>query len=1377
MTKKRWVAWLACLWPFLTFADGASFTPPTGDYSVIFLSNIFGVVDGVLNGTGSQVVGTMFSVLNAAVLAIGGIVIMYTLVVATMNTAHEGKFLGEKWSSIWVPVRISIGLALLLPKASGYCMMQIFFMWVVVQGVGAADKVWNAALQYLNRGGVIIAEQLKTSSTSSSSTANITQGAMTILAGQVCMLGLQNVLQAAQKSYQSTANSSGPCYGTAPNSSVTAICTAAVPDFLGSVNAVAAQQLQTPSGYESSLCQSSSSSSSSTSTASLPAYFIVQMPNFPSTSEYVSLNGICGSIAWNPISSTWIQSVQNTMSSASCSDLQATAFSRAIAIQQMYVDLQSIATTMVNNDPQLAALNSTSSSTSTTTTTFSSIATNQFGVPLQSNNQLCTPPLPNNNCVSWGADQTTNVAVPVLFSGTELNQAVLDYDAVMMPTLNLVAAANSAANDSSSRKFISDAQQQGWLMAGAYFFNLITLNGNASTSSQEIDSTSGLEQSVTPCSSFQSSSFGASNACNPTQACGSAATPDAAATTYSSLCYMLNMNPTNANYVNALISGLGLSMTPLSISSTTFSNSNQTPITGIGSSTVYGFGINESMVTLPGQPGTTPPTFQFNFKASIDPSSMSLPKMHFAAGPFGLGYLIGNILYNFIIKNLLQFVVNLIMQIVGLIVTLLLVLPMMASANIILAAMKILTQNGVNPIVCLGNMGTSLVNYVMDFIPVGITAALFSAFMPMTTTVLVAMAPFTVSMVLAFFSVGMITAYYIPLVPYIAFLTGVIAWFIAVIEAMVAAPLVALGVVYPEGHEVLGKSEPGFMILLNVFLRPCMMIIGFILGISLSYVSIWVLNAGFQNAQAFFEGSQGIQYISFAGMLTIFYSTMIYTMLYLTLVQKAFSLIYILPDGILRWIGGQSESIGGQAAQWGQESKDQVAQMGKKLQSGVTDTKAASAAGREVHHGDRQDAMARDAASNEKARQAMADERKKLSSAAAKKAAPPKEPPKDEKDGKNQDGQGDNNSADGEGAAPSIQRGAIGGVPESSSTGSSTETVEQTNEKVAKEDEAKQVSAGQAIEAKKTQEQLSKIKSKANKAAEGQSSATSGDKKEASGTTTSSSSSSTTTSSSTIVDAGQTSAGGEVADSEESSGDTPAAAAPVAGQAESVEQTEAAQGAKAESPPAEKVDSPTQNATPDKDSSKNESGTQGQTTPKKPKKSKKGSSGAPSAPPASPAPVKSSKMSSSDIGRMLLALPTLGLSEVAIFAASLAYAGYKAVTSSSDNTPEAVSDSPSVDSSQPGSSEASSGTASSGKAGSAATAPVASSTTNKPAASPGKTSAQSTTTEATSSGVTTPASNQSGEVRKQRLQAHRGKPKRMRAHIWREAKLNKDDNK
>ena len=203
--NKLLLAVLLIIFPILALADNSlSFTPPASDFSVVFLGNIFGIVDGVLHGTGSQIMGSMFGVFNAAVLALGGMVIMYTLLVSTMNTAQEGQMLGQKWSSIWIPVRSVTGLALLVPKASGYCLMQIFVMWIVVQGVGAADKVWDAALSYLNRGGAIVQAQIDPTKalTQAPGGSEIATGAQSILVGQVCMIGIQHLLDSQLKAYQ-----------------------------------------------------------------------------------------------------------------------------------------------------------------------------------------------------------------------------------------------------------------------------------------------------------------------------------------------------------------------------------------------------------------------------------------------------------------------------------------------------------------------------------------------------------------------------------------------------------------------------------------------------------------------------------------------------------------------------------------------------------------------------------------------------------------------------------------------------------------------------------------------------------------------------------------------------------------------------------------------------------------------------------------------------------------------------------------------------------------------------------------------------------------------------------------------------------------------
>ncbi len=72
---------------------------------------------------------------------------------------------------------------------------------------------------------------------------------------------------------------------------------------------------------------------------------------------------------------------------------------------------------------------------------------------------------------------------------------------------------------------------------------------------------------------------------------------------------------------------------------------------------------------------------------------------------------------------------------------------------------------------------------------------------------------------------------------------------------MVAEPVVALGDNHPEGHDAFGKGEQAILILMNVFLRPAMMIIGYIIAIALCYVSVWIINAGFDTAIGYIQGS------------------------------------------------------------------------------------------------------------------------------------------------------------------------------------------------------------------------------------------------------------------------------------------------------------------------------------------------------------------------------------------------------------------------------------------------------------------------------------------------------------------------------------------
>ena len=184
-----------------------------------------------------------------------------------------------------------------------------------------------------------------------------------------------------------------------------------------------------------------------------------------------------------------------------------------------------------------------------------------------------------------------------------------------------------------------------------------------------------------------------------------------------------------------------------------------------------------------------------------------------------------------------------------------------------------------------------------------------------------------------FFVVGVSLGYYMPLYPYMLFTFGVIGWLIAVIEAMVAAPVVALGITHPNGHDFLGSAQQAVMLLVGIFLRPSLMLIGLFAAMILCQVSLSIIiytfsgfasdifyvmqpNTGGPGSDPVLMGAtaamahvalSGPPWISIASLLMpllVFPMFLaIFTMLVYTATTTCFSLIHHLPDYVGAWIG------------------------------------------------------------------------------------------------------------------------------------------------------------------------------------------------------------------------------------------------------------------------------------------------------------------------------------------------------------------------------------------------------------------------------------------------------------------------------------------
>ena len=119
-------------------------------YSSVILHEVFGpLFPSAAGGTGPTVFSTIIGYLNFTCIAVGGLLFFYNVTVGVMQSAHEGKILGERWSSLWAPLRIVFGVGLLipLPGLGGYNLGQAGIAYIVRGATSTASLVWIAAAE------------------------------------------------------------------------------------------------------------------------------------------------------------------------------------------------------------------------------------------------------------------------------------------------------------------------------------------------------------------------------------------------------------------------------------------------------------------------------------------------------------------------------------------------------------------------------------------------------------------------------------------------------------------------------------------------------------------------------------------------------------------------------------------------------------------------------------------------------------------------------------------------------------------------------------------------------------------------------------------------------------------------------------------------------------------------------------------------------------------------------------------------------------------------------------------------------------------------------------------------------------------------------
>ncbi len=160
---------------------------------------------------------------------------------------------------------------------------------------------------------------------------------------------------------------------------------------------------------------------------------------------------------------------------------------------------------------------------------------------------------------------------------------------------------------------------------------------------------------------------------------------------------------------------------------------------------------------------------------------------------------------------------------------------------------------------------------------------------------------------------GVMLFYLLPMLPFLNFLTGIITWMVSLLQAVVAIPIIAIAHLTPSGEGLPSASARGaYTMMLQIFLRPVMMIFGLIAGIMVSYIGIWMVNDGYASILKTIAFAGG----NFASLLVGLVSVpMVYMIICMQVINRSFTLIHVLPDKVTRWLaGGNVEQLGSEMA-------------------------------------------------------------------------------------------------------------------------------------------------------------------------------------------------------------------------------------------------------------------------------------------------------------------------------------------------------------------------------------------------------------------------------------------------------------------------------
>jgi conjugal transfer/type IV secretion protein DotA/TraY len=170
-------------------------------------------------------------------------------------------------------------------------------------------------------------------------------------------------------------------------------------------------------------------------------------------------------------------------------------------------------------------------------------------------------------------------------------------------------------------------------------------------------------------------------------------------------------------------------------------------------------------------------------------------------------------------------------------------------------------------------------------------------------------ATMVVSMALA--GTGFLLSYIVPFTPTVLILAAIIGWTIACIEAIIIAPVWAIMHLTAGGDDFVGSGRQGYRIILNLLLKPVLLVFGVIASLVLLPVFGNLIATIF--GDTFRNMNQDTNFVIY--ITSLIFGPLIYGGLVFMVIKRLFNATIEIPDNIMSWITNSDQTLGTSAKQ------------------------------------------------------------------------------------------------------------------------------------------------------------------------------------------------------------------------------------------------------------------------------------------------------------------------------------------------------------------------------------------------------------------------------------------------------------------------------